>query len=561
VYPESQRGETAIVQRRPGIPKLFVSVCCALLPAIAQAPPEVRIATAAWFPPGLEISTDANLVELAATVRDRQGRLIGGLHASDFEVLDDKQPRQITVFSEQRAQPAGGAAPTAVAEVSGAAPPPVTRPGPRSIALFFDDAHASMLGLHKSAQAAEQLIANNLQPVDLVGIFTASGTVGVDFTSDKELLLAALARLRPHPLSGPHAASSCPALTPFEAYLIAHHADPQMEWAKMVEAAACNCPSPVSPQCIGAQRGTVNSAADMVWQLSGYQSTTTLDAIGIVIRHLAGAPGKRILILMSPGFPVGGMDERTSALMNAALRANVRIGAVNSEGVTFQSLPRGMVRNEFMGAASKSTGGQYRHDTADIAESLRAVAADPEVSYVLGFSPPGDPDGQYHSLKTLIPGNRQYRVESRAGYYAAAGERETAQQRIDRIAMSGDVVKDFLVTLQVQQEPAKEGQSILHVVIAVEAGSLRFPEKEGRRVEELTFLTVLEDAQGNFVAGKQSVMDMLLTPAGLANTLKEGIRAATSFSIRRQGSYRVREIVREAVQNRIWASTAPIEIQ
>ena len=58
---------------------------------------------------------------------------------------------------------------------------------------------------------------------------------------------------------------------------------------------------------------------------------------------------------------------------------------------------------EFMAAASKSTGGQYLHDTNDWAGSLGAVVAVPEVSYVLGFSPPGDPDGKYHLLKTRYP--------------------------------------------------------------------------------------------------------------------------------------------------------------
>jgi hypothetical protein len=103
VYPESQGEERTIAQFRPGIPKrLLVSICCALLASFAQAPPEVRIRSAAWFPPGPVISADANLVELAATVRDRQGRLVGGLHATDFEVLDGNQPSEITFFLEQR---------------------------------------------------------------------------------------------------------------------------------------------------------------------------------------------------------------------------------------------------------------------------------------------------------------------------------------------------------------------------------------------------------------------------------------------------------------------------
>ena len=56
-------------------------------------------------------------------------------------------------------------------------------------------------------------------------------------------------------------------------------------------------------------------------------------------------------------------------------------------------------------------------------------------------------------------------------------------------------------------------------------------------------------------------MDLVLTPASLARMQEKGIRAPTSFPVARQGSYRVRVVVREAVQGRIWASTAPVEIR
>jgi VWFA-related protein len=546
---------------RHRIPKpLLAAICCALASVVAQVPPEVQIRSAAWFPPDLVISTDANLVELVATVRDRRDHPIGGLHATDFEVLDNGQPREITFFSEKRAQPAGSAAPALAAKPSGAASPSVPPPEPRSIALFFDDAHASMLGVRKSAEGAERLIANTLAPSDLVGIFTSSGTVTVDFTSDRNLLLAALARMEAHPLSGVHATTMCPRLGPSEAYIIAQHLDLDIENAAVEEAVSCNCPV-VSPGCTSAQREIVRSTAWNVWQQYEYQSTTALDAFLIVIRHLAAAPGERVLILMSPGFPTGGMEDRTSALTDAALRANIRIGAVNSEGlVTDRLLARKLfVLSGFMADAAKSTGGKYLHDTNDWAGSLRALVAVPEVSYVLGFSPPGDPDGKYHPLKTRVRGNTGYRVDSRTGYYAAAGasERETAQQRIDRIAMSGADIKDFPVTLHVQQE----SQAGLNVTIAVEAAGLQFPEKEGRRVQELTFLTVLEDAEGNFVAGKQSVMDMVLTPETLTKLQREGVRAAVAFPVPQRGSYRVRAVVREVVQNRVWASGVPIEVR
>jgi VWFA-related protein len=538
--------------------KLLVLMSCALVVALSENPPEVRIRTGAWFPPSLKISADANLVELAATVRDREGHLTAGLKSTDFEVLDNGQPRGITFFSELRS---AGEASAATDKKAGVHSPEAPAPSePRTIALFFDDVHASVL-LHKSGEAAEKLISNDLRAGDRVGIFTASGTTSVDFTGDRDLLRAGLARLKPHPLDGVHPIGT-PPMTPFQAYVILHRLDPDAETSAMAAAAPVSC-TPM-PACVGSERGAVASTAQMVWDLSQYQYTTTLDAMSIVMRHLAAASGKRIMILMSPGFPTGGMENRTSSLIDDALRANIRISAVSSTGLETVSpklaLLRKTVNGEFMTAAAKSTGGRYLSDTNDWAGSLHEVTADPEVSYVLGFSPP-DPDGQYHALKMRIRVNRGYSVETRTGYFAAKTRGETAQQLIDRFAMSSDDVKEFPATLQVQQATVKEGGTILQVTITADAKGLKFPEKEGHRVEELTFLTVVEDADGNFVAGRQSVMDLALTPATLAEKLRKGIQATTSIPAPHASSYRVREVVREAVQNHCWASTTAVEIR
>ena len=69
-------------------------------------------------------------------------------------------------------------------------------PVPRSIALFFDDTHAGVFD-HKAVLAAEKVIAEAL-PVDRIALFTGSGAVTVDFTTEHEKLLAALKQIRPH---------------------------------------------------------------------------------------------------------------------------------------------------------------------------------------------------------------------------------------------------------------------------------------------------------------------------------------------------------------------------
>jgi len=518
---------------------------------VPQNAPEVHIYTAAWFPPNLTLTADTALVELGATVRDAHGHPVPGLKADDFEVLDDKQPREITVFAELHS---GRPVVAGTATQPDAPAPP---PEPHAIALFFDDAHASPLGVHKSAEAARKLIAGHLSPGDRVGIFTASGAISVDFTADRDALLAALRKLVQRPIPTAHA-EGYPPMTPFQAYVVLHHMDPDLERAYMRQMFAMICPEGMSPGCGASAINSITTTAQIVWEQSEPQYVSTLDAMGIVLRHLATAAGKRVFLMMTPGFPTGTgpMQKRTAALIDAALRAGIRIGAANSEAVEHISSLRQLINEEFLTAATKSTGGQYFHETNDTASTLLAAAADPEVSYLLGFRPEGTPNGQYHTLKTVIKGSRGYTVEARAGYFDEKGPQETVQQRIDRIAMSDTIARPFPATIQARQEPGG-----VQVTIAVDAKALKFPEKETRRVQELTMLTVLQDAQGNFVAGKQSVLDLAFTPATLAEKLQQGIQAATSLPVTRPGSYRVREVIRELAQDRIWAGSAALEIK
>ena len=53
------------------------------------------------------------------------------------------------------------------------------------------------------------------------------------------------------------------------------------------------------------------------------------------------------------------------------------------------------------------------------------------------------------------------------------------------------------------------------------------------------------------------VMSLSLTPATLADLQEKGIPAVTSFSLPK-GSYQVREVIREAVENHITAKTVGV---
>jgi VWFA-related protein len=546
---------------------------CALASGMLGQTPaqEVRIRGGPYAPPGAVISVQSNLVEMTATVRDHKGQLTGGLSGDDFELFDNGKPSRITVFSEQHAGRAIVPAGTAGTELS-AVPPSAgahpEAPAARAVALFFDDMHIGALGLSKAKIAAHKLVESGMHADDRVAVYTDSGDVVLDLTADRRALTAAVDRIRPHPQRGAAGVAACPTLTPYQAYVIAKHLDLMALNIAVAEKIACdNCRDET---CEKLAPESVQATAADTWSVFQYQSTIPLDVLKIVVRSLSHAPGQRILLMVSPGFITGGMERQTAAIADQAVRAHVVINALDSEGLMTgrespESTPtprhekwaertlgmRQMLLTGLMNEASAATGGRFIQNTNDFEGSLGALTAAPEVSYLIAFSPVGEPDNKYHSLKLRLKNATGYQVESRPGYFSAKAETpgESAQDRIDRIAKSGEIVSPFPTAVRVTAPDA----ATIRVDIVVDVRRLKFPKKEGRSVQEFTFVTMLEDAAGNFIAGKQSVMDMALTNATLAALQKDGMHAVTQFAAPR-GSYRVREIVREAAENRIAAS-------
>jgi len=144
-------------------------------------------------------------------------------------------------------------------------------------------------------------------------------------------------------------------------------------------------------------------------------------------------------------------------------------------------------------------------------------------------------------------------VQSRPGYFSSAPEKhpETIQQRIDRLAASAETVEQIPATIHISGS--------VQVDISVDARALKFTEQSGRSLQQLTFLTLILDPSGTVLQGKQSVVDLALTPAKLSGLQEKGIEATTSFTLP-PGQYQIREVIREAQENRFTARTIPLTI-
>ena len=94
----------------------------------------------------------------------------------------------------------------------------------------------------------------------------------------------------------------------------------------------------------------------------------------------------------------------------------------------------------------------------------------------------------------------------------------------------------------------------------VDLKNVRFTRLNGRHMQQIVFLTTLIDAKGEFVTGKESIMDLALTGIKLASMRKDGLKAITTLNAP-AGIYQVRAIVREGVKGTLAAITIPVEVR
>jgi hypothetical protein len=217
---------------------------------------------------------------------------------------------------------------------------------------------------------------------------------------------------------------------------------------------------------------------------------------------------------------------------------------------------------EPMARFAASTGGLFFRNNNDLDLGFRQIGVEPEVTYHLGFSPDdAAADGKYHKLMVRLASSNTGVVQARPGYFAperaAAPEKpgpaEEARANLDRAVMSSEILSGFPVVVNV-----KAGSPV-NVAANVDITQLRFLQQDGRKVQRLTFVAALLDAQGKLVAAKEGTMELALTDATFGQMSLTGLKANLSLQAP-PGVYRVREVVQEGVDGRIAASLQPVEI-
>ena len=553
------------------------------------------------YTPAAALRIHRDVIQVDVVVRDAKGQAVGALKQQDFKVYDKGKERSITQFTVERAAPkivsraTSTSAPSTSAAMNAPSPAAATPSQQRFIALFFDDRNTPFSDLAYAREAAEKFVQENLHQGDKVGVFTASASTALDFTDDKQQVLKTIESVHMQPVG--LRSANCPGalrefpMGPYAAHLIIDEGDTE---ARSLYLCGGNTPSTQAETEILAR--TVLSSAEVI-------SKSSLGSLDSVIGHLSQMPGHRIVVLTSSGFFTASLQPQLDQVTGDALDAGVVINSLDAKGLVARA-PGGQAKDspmnsgamggsglgdsplasggvpaseyekqllkkqqdemdDVMADLARDTGGVFFHNNNDLDLGLREMAAVPDVSYRLGFSPVDlKADGKFHDLKVKLTVPGQFQIQARRGYFAPTEATQRAEGRADTFAdevLKTDSIEGIPAEVTAQPGQLPSGGTGLQVSLHVDVGALSFQKAQGRHMDKLTVVSALFDSKGDFVTGEMGVVDMALKNDTLAALTKRGLNTTMVLQAP-EGKYRLRLVVEEAGSGKMFAVTRPGDI-
>jgi VWFA-related protein len=504
-----------------------------------------------------------NVVLVRVVVRDSNGKVVSNLKKEDFQLADERKPQIISSFSMETPV---SHVPTVKMDSAEAASEgtPVKAPElpQRFVTLFFDDLHLSIQDAMQSKQAATKLFGA-MGVGDRLAIFTTSGQVKQDFTTDRGKLEEALQRIVPRPLSQ-SSPNDCPPMTFYEAYQIVDANDPTVLGVAMNDVTDCSGATGKTAENLA------RAAAQRELTLGESQIQYAFSNLDALIRRMSALPGQRIIVMMSPGFFVTPSMHQTGGIIDQATKANIVINSIDARGLYVSSVydasdatpvdrhtivlkdqlvtATESVQNDVLAEFADGTGGTFFHNRNNIDQGLLQAAAEPEVSYLLGFAPQNlKLDGKYHHLRVTLTNKQKWALQARHGYFAPHGEADheaTAKEEIRQAIFSQEELSDLPIECATQFFKSSNGVR-LSVVTRLDTKPLKFRKAEDRNTDNLSITMVVFDENGNFLAGQQKILDLRLKDATLERVNKAGLSVKSSFDLQ-PGTFLVRVVVRDS---------------
>ena len=555
----------------------------------------------------VRISTD--LIQIDVTVTDKNGKTVSGLGMDDFEVFENGEKQNLTGAyfmkkatggatlggnTQTQSQPNG----TTAMQQTPLAPGSVRR----TIAIVVDDVNMSFASVYYARRSLRKFVDQQMEPGDLVAIIRTSGSVGSlqQFTSNKQVLLAAIESIRWHPLT-----SEVEALSPVgqtakevsERFLGESNVVAQQAGQDSSGRLSNMKPHESITQTKARDFNDLKGANPVE---AGVYAQASIGAMRYVVKGMSELPGRKLMMLFSDGYEInqdstktrsGAVYQMLQDLVEYANRSSVVVYTFDTRGLKSMSIQasdstyevidghraqKEKIRtDEFkekqdgLAYLAKQTGGQALLNSNDLNWGIQRSLDEQAGFYLLAYAPAAesfDPaKRRFNKLEVKVkqPG---LKVAYRSGFFSTAPTEANSmvagsQRDLVKALTSPFAASQIAVSTNSLFADEAAGGSFVRSFLHIDAKNLTFSDTaDGWRSATFDVGAVAFANNGVAVEQKEAQYTIKAKGATLDAMLQKGFVYVLMMPMKKPGVYQYRVAVRDTTSGKIGSAAQIIEI-
>jgi len=291
------------------------------------------------------VKINTNLIQVDVTVVDKNGKVVPGLSANDFQLFENGQLQKITNFLFVSKTAAGATVSNAQSSTDQAGGNVTKAPLKRSdvvrtIAIVVDDLNLSFASVYYTRKALNNFVDTQMQTGDLVAVIKTGGGVGAlqQFTNDKVLLKAAIDKIRWNPFSNIDALTSVSQTDTEITERFTTESD-QVASGNSKQFTLMHPHDNVDE----VQKASKNSAKNVADAQRAIFAQSSLGTLSYIITGMTNLPGRKAMMLFSDGINIGDiMNNKSRAPAIFDFMQSLTETANRSAVTVYPFDPRGM---------------------------------------------------------------------------------------------------------------------------------------------------------------------------------------------------------------------------
>ncbi|HRH40927.1 MAG TPA: VWA domain-containing protein [Pyrinomonadaceae bacterium] len=539
----------------------------------------------------VKIST--TLIQVDVTVTDRKGKIVTNLKPEDFEIFENNEKQTITNFSFISSVPEATPAPTPKPnknDMTAPIPPTQLRPEQvrRTIALVVDDLGLSFESVYYVRRGLKKFVDEQMQPNDFVAIIRTGSGVGAlqQFTSDKNLLYAAIEKIRWNPLGRGGVSAFAP-----------------IEPTPLEDAQAAG--ADVSDEDIQADKDKTTLFNEFREDIF---SVGTLGAINFVVKGMDELPGRKSIMLFSDGFSIctetdikedpercTRMRDSIRQLTDLCNRASVTIYTQDARGLQYTGLTAAdsvggnpqaiqsamssrsaelLDKQEGLATLARDTGGKAIFNNNDLNKGLEKLLEDTKGYYLLGYQPDSDTfdakTRKYNKLTVKVK-NKDLSVSYRSGFFGVADADRRPVAANTTLTPAQQILKAISspfsangINLKLNTLFGRDDKSNLFVnsLLHVDAKDLKFTDSADGAKKAVFDVLAISFGENGVVTDQISKTYTLTAKnqEGYEQLIRDGFVYQFLFPVKKPGAYQMRVAIRDTVNSIVGSANQFIEV-